>query len=170
MHGLTALGAATLALVTAVGAVCEAQELPAVLTCTSNARASRDSGFREKHWSGHPDHRVESSRPFKVSGAGSKTSWGQFELRDKVFSGLNTATPEIRSITRFDKGPEDAAEFTGRVVSRTPDAVFLLWTNTPNLNKAWLAAVDLVHRKATVTYIFQGATSLGGEVETLDCR
>jgi hypothetical protein len=121
-------------------------------------------------WSGQSDHLVDPSSPFKISGATSKTTWGQFELRDKIFSGLNTPAPIIRSVTRFEKRPEDAVEFTGRVVSRTPDAVFLLWTNAPNLNKVWLAAVDLRHRKATVTYVFDGATSTGGEVETLDCR
>jgi hypothetical protein len=55
-------------------------------------------------------------------------------------------------------------------VSRTSDAIFLLWTNAPYQNKVWLAAIDLAHRKATVTHAFQGATSLGGELETLDCR
>jgi hypothetical protein len=86
-----------------------------------------------------------------TSGTGSKTSWGQFELRDKVFSGLNTQTRTVRSITRYEKGPEEAAEFVSRVVSRTSDAVFLVWTNAPNQNKVWLAAIDLVHRRVTVT-------------------
>ena len=37
-------------------------------------------------------------------------------------------------------------------------------------NKVWLAAVDLTHRKAIVTQVVQGVTSVGGELETLDCR
>jgi hypothetical protein len=90
-------------------------------------------------------------------------------LRDKVFSGLNTEKPIVRSITRYDDGVEDAAEFMVKVVSRTVDQVFLIWTNDVH-NKVWLATVDLTHRKATVTQVFQGVTSVGGELETLDCR
>jgi hypothetical protein len=160
----------SLGLLIAIASAGEGQELPTVLTCTSNAKASRDYGFFEKRWSGQVGHLVEPSRLFATSGTSSKTSWGQFELRDKVFSGLNTQAPTVRSITRYEKGPKEAAEFVSRVVSRTPDVVFLVWTNAPNLNKVWLAAVDLAHRKVTVTHAFQGATSLGGELETLDCR
>ena len=162
--------ACLLGLLTAITCAGQGQELPTILTCTSNAKASRDYGFAERRWSGQPGHLVEPSRMFASSGTSSKTSWGQFELRDKVFSGLDTQAPTVRSITRYDKGPEQAAEFVARVVSRTPDTVFLLWTNAPNLNKVWLAAVDLTHRKVAVTHTFQGATSLGGELETLDCR
>lgn len=169
MRGIGAL-ACSLGLLIATGSAGEGQELPSVFTCTSNAKASRDYGFSEKRWSGQGGHLIEPSRVFATSGRSSKTTWGQFELRDKVFSALNTQEPTVRSITRYDKGPEDAAEFVGRVVSRTSDAVFVVWTNAPNLNKVWLAAVDLTHRKVTVTHVFQGATSVGGEVETLDCR
>jgi len=148
----------------------DGQQLPTNLMCTSNAKASRDYGFSEKRWSGQTGHLVEPSRLFATGTRDSTTSWGQFDLRDKVFSGLNTQQPVVRSITRYEKGPEEAAEFVGRVVCRTPDAIFLIWTNAPNLNKVWLAAVDLTHRKVTVAHVFQGATSLGGEMETLDCR
>jgi hypothetical protein len=169
MRGIGAL-ACSLGLLIAIASAGEGQELPTVLTCTSNAKASRDYGFSEKRWSGQVGHLVEPSRLFATSGTSSKTSWGQFELRDKVFSGLDTQAPTVRSITRYETGPEEAAEFVSRVVSRTPDAVFLVWTNAPNLNKVWVAAVDLAHRKVTVTHAFQGATSFGGELETLDCR
>lgn len=169
MRGIAAL-ACSVGLLVAAASGTAGQDLPTVLSCTSNAKASRDYGFSEKRWSGQVGHLVEPSRVFAISGTSSKTSWGQFELRDKVFSGLNTQEPTVRSITRFEKGPDQAAEFVGRVVSRTPDAVFIVWTNAPNLNKVWLAAVDLAHRKVTVTHAFQGATSIGGELETLDCR
>ena len=162
--------ACSLALVVVLASASGGQEVPTVLTCTSNAKADRDYGFVEKRWSSQAGHLLEPLRLFRVTGTGSKTSWGQFELRDKVFSGLNTQTPIVRSITRYEKGSEEAAEFVSRVVNRTSDAVFLLWTNAPNTNKVWLAAVDLAHRKVTVTHAFQGATSLGGELETLDCR
>ncbi|MBI2206122.1 MAG: hypothetical protein HYU41_19980 [Candidatus Rokubacteria bacterium] len=59
--------------------------------------------------------------------------------------------------------------YTGRRCGN-PRKCVETYRRAPNLNKAWLAAVDLPHRKATVTHVFQGATSLGGEVETLDCR
>ncbi|MBI4178425.1 hypothetical protein HY522_03245 [bacterium] len=91
-----------------------------------------------------------------------------YSLRDKVFSGLNTSTPLVRSITRFPDGTDRGEEFASRVVMRTSDGVFLLWTN--DINKTWLAAVDLARRKATVAQVFQGVTSVGGELETLDCQ
>ena len=169
MRGIRAF-ACSLGLLIAIFSPGEGQELPTSLMCTSNAKASRDYGFFEKRWSGQAGHLVEPSRLFATGTRSSKTSWGQFDLRDKVFSGLNTQEPIVRSITRYEKGPEEAGEFVGRVVSRTPDAIFLVWTNAPNLNKVWLAAVDLAHRTVTVTHVFQGATSLGGELETLDCR
>ncbi|HSF29842.1 MAG TPA: hypothetical protein VLK82_05125 [Candidatus Tectomicrobia bacterium] len=93
-----------------------------------------------------------------------------FSLRDKVFSGLHTEKPIVRSITPAQEGVEEqAVEFIGRVVGRTEDAVFLAWTNDYH-NKVWLAVVDLVHRKATVSQVFHGMTSVGGDLETLDCR
>ena len=91
-----------------------------------------------------------------------------FSLRDKVFSGLDTDRPIVRSITRYTDGVEEGQEFPGTVLMRTEDAVFLMWTN--RINKIWLATVDLTHRRATLTQVFQGATSVGGEIETLDCR
>jgi hypothetical protein len=166
MRGIGALACLVGLLIATSFPVSEGQELPTVLACTSNAKASRDYGFSEKRWSGQSGQAP--SRVFSISGPSSKTMWGQFELRDKVFSGLNTKQPTVRSITRYDEGPEQAAEFVGYVVSRTDDGVFLVWTN--EINKVWLAAVDLTHRKATVTQVFQGFTSIGGEMETLDCR
>jgi hypothetical protein len=171
LHRITALACFLGCLIAAaISGEAQSQELPTVLTCSANAKASRDHGFIEKRWSGQHGHLVEPSRLFEVSGTGSKTSWGQFVLRDKVFSGLNTPTPTVRSLTRYEKGTEEAAEFVSRVISRTSDAVFLLWTNAPNQNKVWLAAIDLAHRKAAVTQVSQGVTSLGAELETLDCQ
>jgi hypothetical protein len=143
--------------------------MPTSLTCTSNAKAERNYGFSEKRWFGRTGHLFEPSRLFAIGTRDSKTSWGAFDLRDKVFSGLNTQEPIIRSITRYEKGPEETAEFVGRVVSRTFDTVFLVWTNDFK-NKVWLAVIDLIHRRATVTQVFRGITSVGGEIETLDCR
>jgi hypothetical protein len=142
-----------------------AEDLPTSLTCSSNAKAWRDWGFSEKQWGGTIPPKA--SQPFGVSTA-SKPDLDS-PLRDKVFSALDTKSPMIRSITPGSKGnQEQAAEFTGIVVRRTPDAVFVLWSNENN--KIWMAAIDLTHRKAVVSQVFQGVTSVGGDMETLDCR
>ncbi|MGH7770547.1 MAG: hypothetical protein ACREQP_24100 [Candidatus Binatia bacterium] len=147
----------------------DAQDTPTSLTCTSNAKAWRDYGFTEKQWSGAipPDP----TRVFGVSTV--KQKQPAFPLRDKVFSALNTSTPVIRSITPPRPGlgqPEDeAAEFKGAVISRTADAVFVLWRNDLG-NKVWLAVVDLTRKKVNVSQVFQGVTSVGIEAETLDCK
>ena len=148
----------------------QGQELVTTLTCTANAKVSRDYGFVEKRWEGQKGHVMfGSSRMFNIETRDSKVAGAFYSLRDKVFSGLNTSMPIVRSITRFPDEVDKGEEFLSRVVSRTHDGVFLLWTNDFN-NKVWLAAIDLTHRKATVTQVFQGVTSVGGELETLDCR
>jgi hypothetical protein len=152
-----------------ISLIAVAQEPPSVLTCKSNAKASRDYGFKEKRWPGQKGYFVESSKLFEFFTQSSKTSWGQYELRDKIFRKLNTPNPVVRSITRFQDGTEDTAEFVSKVVSRTSNDIYLIWTNAFN-NKVWLAGVDLRHRKAIVTQVFFGVTSVGGELETLDCH
>lgn len=139
-----------------------AQDKLTSLACTSNAKASRDYGFGEKQWSGAipPDP----SKVFGISTLG-RGQPNAAVLRDKVFSSLNTSTPVIRSITP----PGEAAEFKGTVVSRWADSVFIMWQNDYG-NKIWLAVVDLTHKKATVSQVFQGITSVGIEAETLDCK
>ena len=147
----------------------EGEELPSSLTCRSHAKASRDYAFAEKRWEGQKGHSMLGSpQPFNVETRDSKVAETFYSLRDKVFSGLSTNTPVVRSITRFSDGADKGEEFASRVVTRTSDAVFLLWTN--DINKTWVAAVDLVRRKATVAQVFQGVTSVGGELETLDCQ
>lgn len=147
----------------------EAQELPTSLTCRSNAKASRDYAFREKRWEGQKDaSTLWIARLFRVETRDSKVADIFYSLRDKIFSGLNTSAPLVRSITRFADGADKVEEFTSKPVLRTSDAVFLLWTN--DINKTWLAAVDLAHRRAVVSEVFQGVTSVGGELETLDCQ
>jgi len=147
----------------------EGQELPTTLTCRSNAKASRDYAFAEKRWEGQKGQGMPGShRPFNVETKDSKVADTFYSLRDKVFSGLNTSTPLVRSITRFSDGADKGEEFASRVVTRTSDAVFLLWTN--DISKTWVAAVDMARRKATVAQVFQGISSVGGELETLDCQ
>jgi hypothetical protein len=148
--------------------VASAQDSPTSLTCTTNAKASRDYAFMEKQWSGAipPDP----SKVFGITTVKQRQTVGP--LRDKVFSSLNTSTPTIRSITPPQgvfQPKEEAVEFKGTVISRERDAVFLVWRNDPG-NKVWLAVVDLSHKKATVSHVFQGFTSVGVEAETLDCR
>ena len=142
------------------------QELPTTLTCISNAKAWRDYTFVKKQWAGSLP--AEASQPFGLATKAFQVKRGG--LRDKVFSGLHTEKPIIRSITPPRRGNrEQAVEFIGRVVGRTEDTVFLVWSNDFH-NKMWLAAVDLAHQKATITQVFQGVASMGGELETLDCR
>jgi hypothetical protein len=135
----------------------------------SNAKAARDYAFVEKRWGGEEGNAMfGSSRMFQIQTRDSKVANAFYSLRDKVFSGLDTDRPIVRSITRYTDGMEKAEGFMAAVLMRTHDAVFLMWTN--NINKIWLATVDLTHRRATLTQVFQGVTSVGGEIETLDCR
>ncbi|HEV8524505.1 MAG TPA: hypothetical protein VGQ71_08395 [Terriglobales bacterium] len=156
-----------LLLLSSLGA--EGEELPTSLTCRSNAKASRDYDFAEKRWERQQGQSMlRSARLFKIETRDSKVADTFYSLRDKVFSGLNTSTPVVRSITRFPDGADRGEEFVSRVVTRTNDAVFLLWTN--DFNKTWIAALDLGRRKAALAEVFQGVTSVGGELETLDCQ
>jgi hypothetical protein len=147
----------------------ESQEIPTTLTCLSNAKATRDYAFVEKRWGGEEGGAMFGlSRMFKIQTRDSTVANAFYSLRDKVFSGLDTDRPIVRSITRYTDGVDKGEEFPGAVLMRTEDAVFLMWTN--RVNKIWLATVDLTHRRAILTQVFQGATSVGGEIETLDCR
>jgi hypothetical protein len=147
----------------------EAEEFATSLTCRSNAKASRDYAFAEKRWEGQKGAGMPgASRLFNVETRDSKVADTFYSLRDKVFSRLNTSAPVVRSVTRFPDGTDKGEEFTSRVVGRTSDAVFLLWTN--DINKTWVAALDLARRKAVLAQVFQGITSIGGEFETLDCQ
>jgi hypothetical protein len=158
-----------LSIVLSVSVEADGQELPTSLTCRSNAKASRDYAFAEKRWEGQKGSRMlGASGLFNVETRDSKVADALYSLRDKVFSGLNTSAPLVRSITRLADGGDKGEEFVSRVVIRTSDAVFLLWTN--DINKTWTAAVELARRKAVVAQVFQGVTSVGGEVETLDCQ
>jgi hypothetical protein len=150
-----------------------AAELPTVLTCTVNAHADRDFGFIEKAWMGalpDPGKAPDASRPFRMA---TKENPGTAILREKVFSGLDTPHPTIKSITPGNALglPAEAVEFRGTVVSRFGETVFVVWDNeTPNPNKVWLAAVNRAEGKVAMSQVLQGATSVGVEVETLDCE
>ena len=148
----------SLACLVAFAGGASAQDTPTSLSCTSNAKASRDYGFKEKQWSGAipPDPTIV----LRISTVKQRQA---DLLRDKVFSSLNTQTPVIRSITpprpQLGANEEHADEFNGTVVSRTGDAVFVMWRNDFG-NKVWLAVLDLRHKKATVSQVFQGITWL----------
>ena len=51
-----------------------------------------------------------------------------------------------------------------------PTAPYETGTNDPGSNKLWSAAIDFTQRRATVAQVYQGVTSTGAEVETLDFR
>lgn len=139
---------------------------PSVLTCVSNAIASRDFAFSvEAGWMG----RVGSG-PGELFGIGTPRQRNGLVLRDKVFAGLDTDSPTIRSISPVPGDTTTVAnEFQGTVLSRALESVWIAWKNPPG-NKVWVAVVDLARRKAVITQAFQGMTSVGGELETLDCR
>ena len=143
----------------------EGQELPTSLACTANAKAQRDFSFSVNRWEGG----VPTATTFGIHTRGREVPSVSYPLRDKVFSGLHTGNPLVRSITRYVDGVEQGVEFPSTVLSQFDGTVFLLWMN-PSGNKVWTAAVDRKHRRATVTQVFQGVTSVGGEFETLDCR
>jgi len=142
------------------------EKQPTSLTCISNAKAWRDYGFMEKVWG--KESLFGKSKEFGIT-TPENTIKG-IPLRDKVFSGLDTEKPIVRSITPMPGGEKEMAEeFPAIVVSRADGAVFLLWKN-PHGNKVWGAVVDLEHKKATVTSLFRGLLSVGADIETLDCR
>jgi hypothetical protein len=141
-----------------------AEEMVTSLVCTSNSRAWRDYSFLATRWEGP----VGSPTPTYGIVSRDKPS-PSFPLRDKVFSALNTRTPVIRSITPPTKNADERAEeFVASVLLRSGSEIFLTWNN--GINKVWTAVVDIANKKAVVTNVFRGATSTGGEIETLDCR
>ncbi len=141
------------------------KEVPTSLVCSSNAKAWRDYRFSEKRWEGSTTLGIRT--PFGTTTSAKKNP--AFALRDKIFSGLDTEKPIVRSITPAEGDvPEQAAEFEPKILLRTPTELFITWSN--DINKVWLAVVDLRNRKAVVTQTFRGLTSVGGEMESLDCR
>lgn len=164
-----------------IAGTAQSQKFPTVLTCTSNAKASRDYNLHEsekigvkKGWTGQQGHLLSADpSPFDIT-TKDKYVEGVY-LRDKVFSGLNTTKPIIRSITRYKHEVvgewERAEEFAGHVVGRTFDTVILLWASDFSYpHVVWTAIVNLTERKVALTRVFQDAGSVGGELETLDCR
>ena len=129
------------------------------LLCKSNAKTVREYGFREQRWEGHTDL----TRDSKVAGV-------YYALRDWTFSDLETPEPIVHVRTRFVKRRDKVEELEGKIVGRSHvnDAIFVSWTN--DMNKVSIASLDLKRRKAVLVKVFDGITSLGGEVETLDCR
>ena len=140
-------------------------QTPDSMICTCNAKAGRDYAFEDKQWHGGGTGRT--GTPFRITTL--QQGHPDFPLRDKVFSRLRSDSPVVRSLTPASKwGPEQAAEFQAKVVLRSPDELFLLWSN--EINKTWLAVLDLRGQRAVVTQVFRGITSVGGEVETFDCK
>lgn len=141
-----------------------AEELPSSLVCSGNAKAVRDYALAEGRWEGGAGA-PRTAFAIATSGRPSDSN----PLREKVFSRLGTDAPMVRSITPKAKDvPESVAEFKGTMLLRTNSEVFITWTN--EINKVWLAVIDLHHKKAVVGQTFAGLTSVGGDLETLDCR
>lgn len=135
-----------------------------ILQCESNAIANRDYYFNKKEWVDKHDN------PSKEFGTGSKATSRDLILRNKVFARLNTNKPVIKSITPPTKyvNEEQIVEFEGSIVDRNNDIVTITWKNPEN--KIWFATINLKYKKAIVSYVYEGATSFGVDVETLDCK
>jgi hypothetical protein len=128
-----------------------------------NAKVNRDYHFIKKTWVG-PDDKPSSTFITSLE----KKS---MILRNKIFANLNTESPVIKSISPsseyFPEG--EIHEFSGKVINRTDKMVVIKWEN-PWRNKVWTAAIHLEHKVAIVTEYYNGMTSFGVNVETLDCK
>lgn len=135
-----------------------AEESSTVLQGKCNAKVNRDFSYLQNKW-------VDSND--KPSDYFSK----QDILRDKVFTDLDTDTPTIKSITPKNKySDEQVTEFKGQVIHRAGSLVTIRWSNEPFDNKIWIATINTDKKKAVVCEMYDGATSFGVNVETLDLK
>ena len=142
-----------------------AEEKSTVLQCVSNSIAHRDYHFSQHAWVSEKD------KPTNEFRTGTLANPNDLILRDKAFTRLDTNKPIIKSITPKTKyvNEEQVAEFEGLVLDRTGSLITIIWKN-PYDNKFWFAAIDLKHKKAIVSHIYEGITSFGVDVETFDCK
>lgn len=149
--------------------------------------------FLPMAWSNEPATMLTCTSKYKTASDYSDEKWQnenstetgeKLILRDKVFTGLDTQKPKIRSITQEpDKAngyknelrqeiyTAAAEEFDAQVVSRDENTVFLIWKNDPNTNKVWTAAIDTANRTAVVAQIYDSLLAgVGVEYETLECK
>lgn len=136
-----------------------------ILQCDSNAIANRDYYFNKNEWMGKDD------KPSDEFRTGNKAKPNGLIMRSKIFVNLNTNKPIIKSITPPTKyiSEQQTAEFEGTILNRTDTLVAITWKN-PNDNKLWFGTINLKHKKAIVSYAYEGATSFGVDVESLDCK
>ena len=139
-------------------------EKTTVLQCVSNSIANRDYHFAQNQW---VDGKDNPSQEFKT---GSKSKPNDLVMRDKIFSRIDTDKPIVKSMTpKTTLTESETVEFVGSVLERTKSLITIEWKN-PYQNKLWIATIDLQHKKAVVNHIYEGATSFGVNVETLDCK
>lgn len=145
--------------------VLAADEKSTVLQCKSNSIANRDYHFGQREWVDKSD------KPSNQFSTGTSSKPNDLVMRDKVFTCLDTNKPIVKSITPKTKNvnEEQVAEFEGMVIERTSTLLTIIWKN-PYDNKFWFAAIDLKHKKAVVSHLYEGITSFGVDVETLDCK
>lgn len=140
-----------------------AKDKPTLLTCRANAQTNRDFLFKQWQWVDADDKPAVTF----ITHLDDLT----MELRDKVFSRIDTDTPIIRSIARGklfgDK--DEFIDFKGTIISRTDDMLVIGWQN-PLRNKLWTAVIQLEHEIAIVTQYYNGLSSFGVTVETLTCK
>jgi len=155
----------TLVLIFSSVSVFAAEEIPTILQCKSNSIANRDYHFGQHEWVDKKD------KPSNEFSTGTLSKPNGLVLQDKIFTRLNTNKFIIKSITpkTKDMNEEQVVEFEGSVLSRTGTLITISWKN-PYDNKFWFGVIDLKDKKAVVSHVYEGITSFGVDVESLDCK
>lgn len=137
-----------------------------ILRCKCNAKANRDFLFTQKHWVDGNDN------PSTSFTTGTRTEPNGLVIYDKIFAGLTTNNPTVKSFASKDTTRykvDDVVEFSGSVLERGVQTLVITWKN-PSGNKVWIASIDVKNKKAIVTQLYEGLFSFGVDVETLDCE
>ncbi len=162
----------SLSLIFAFPSTVIAQEYPSILECETNAVATRDFAepkFNKNNlWTGPIPG--DSGDPFGIVTLENKTKHISF-VRKRIFAGLNTEKPMVKTIREIfdDEGGDVSSESHGQVLNRSRDSaeIVLVWGHN---QKWWLAIIDLSLKKVAIGHVFRGVTSIGGQLQTLDCH
>ena len=146
-----------------------AQKYPSILVCDTNAEATRDFAVpkfnKNNSWTG-----PFFGDPFDIVTPENKTEKISF-VRQRIFSNLDTEKPMVKTIREIfdDEGGDVSSESHGQVLSRSRDSaeIVLVWGHD---QKWWLAIIGRSLKKAVIGHVFRGATSIGGQLQTLDCH
>jgi hypothetical protein len=92
-----------------------------------------------------------------------------------IFTGLNGEFPKVKAMRDYSDGVQKAVEFNAQLISNDNKTIFLTWNNGPPINeesanKVWLGAVDQINLKAVVSQVYHGATTLGINADSMNCK